>query len=149
MYSLNDKNDKLAALKKVADEIFVPAATVKLALLGKVWGCNAQTSRITHHTHHTSHITRCGVTTLCTRAARRASSPTLWRTRRRPCGTAACWQQVSMRCARHGARAADVPTAGLTTEVLVALPATTVIAIDDLRQPQVRPHKVAKNTQNP
>ena len=37
-YSLNDKNDKLAVLKKAADEIFVPAATMKLALLGKVWG---------------------------------------------------------------------------------------------------------------
>ncbi len=40
-YSLNDKNDKLSALKKVADEIFVPAATMKLALLGKVWGYDA------------------------------------------------------------------------------------------------------------
>ena len=41
MYSVNDKNDKLTALKKAADEIFVPAATMKLALLGKVWGYDA------------------------------------------------------------------------------------------------------------
>ena len=31
----------------------------------------------------------------------------------------------------------DVLTLGLTTEVLVALPAQTVIAIDDMKQPQV------------
>jgi hypothetical protein len=40
-HTLTDKNDKLTALKKVADEIFVPAATMKLALVSKVWGYDA------------------------------------------------------------------------------------------------------------
>jgi hypothetical protein len=40
-YSLNEKNDKLASLKKVADDIFVPNSTMKLSLLGKAWGYDA------------------------------------------------------------------------------------------------------------
>jgi hypothetical protein len=39
-HSLVDKKDKLSALKKAADEIFAPAATMKLALLGKVRDCD-------------------------------------------------------------------------------------------------------------
>jgi hypothetical protein len=38
-----------------------------------------------------------------------------------------------------------VTITGLTTEVLAALPAPTVIAMDELQQPQVRP----RSTHNP
>ena len=40
-HTLNDKSEKLSVLKKAADDIFAPAATLKLALLGKLWGYDA------------------------------------------------------------------------------------------------------------
>jgi hypothetical protein len=54
-HTLTDKNDKLSALKKTADEIFSPVATMKLALLAKVW-CYL-TPHTSHLTPHTSHLT--------------------------------------------------------------------------------------------
>jgi hypothetical protein len=117
MYSVNDKNDKLAALKKAADEIFVPAATMKLALLGKVWGYDAlyESCRVRIIADPLPH----------------ASSP-LWKS---PLLIAGIYHVN----ARAFSRALDVAIAGLTTEVLAALPAPTVIAMDELQQPQVRP----------
>jgi hypothetical protein len=93
-HSLDEKKERLGALKKAADEIFTPAATMKLALLSKVWGYDA--------------LYESCKARIIADPVPHCSSP-LWKS--------------------------PVLDNGLSKEVLVTLPAHTVIAIDALQPP--------------
>lgn len=116
-HTLTDKNDKLNALKKTADEIFSPAATMKLALLAKMWYYDAlyESCKARIVAEPLPHV-----------------SSQLWKN-----PTLATGATCTPPCLHVIGLTRDTRATGLVTEVLVMLPAATVIAIDDLQPPQV------------
>ena len=120
-HTLNDKSEKLTVLKKAADDIFAPAATLKLALLGKLWGYDAL-------------YDSCKARIIADPMPH-ALSP-LWKSPLLCAGVRRC--SSSPPSSSSSSRSRD-PLPGLITEVLVALPARTVIDISELQPPQVLP----------